>query len=496
MMNTFLFIRGHIIVKMRIFSLLTAGLCFWFAAGCGGGSGGSSPAPTPTPTTDLSGTLVVPATVNSALLTRIVAAQNTDSEVRNAFAVASVWVNDAAVSDRVISPSAVDSNWDFRMLGVPQSVTGTYKIQVLAGKLGLKCWIDAANKDSFVMNSQTTAAALLAEQTGLTAEGLIATFPVQVGRVAKQIETAFNASTTVVTSSVFAHPDVVQEVASQAAILKDISAYDSSVKVAYLGLSNDLDGNGTDDLLISQTVDRTGIRFSTPLSQQTSLQASGSTLSDYPDVQVLQDFSLGNLRTDRTFDGSAANVLLGLYFSKSAGNDKYLKLLIKRVDLKEGTFSGVLAEYGFVTATGTAIATGTKQIAVSSATISSSVIQATDLLSDSATPTANLLAFIDLTKGLGNPDGTTRMIRAVDGQPELANLSSAERYNEYGAGYYVHAQAALAAINKNRGMAVGDVFAVFFPTTRHYALIKIKSVDVAAVAFDFIVNSAPDEPKF
>ena len=184
-------------MKKHISLIVVLSCCLWFAAGCGGGSDGGSAAVTPTVTTDLTGTLTVPTTVNSGLLTRIVAAQSTDSDVRTAFANASIWVNDVQAANRVISPSAVDTTWDFRILGVPQSAAGIYKIQLLVGKLGLKSWVSAANKDAFVMNSQTTAAALLAEHTGMSADGLIATFPAMVSRVAKQIDSAFNASTTI-----------------------------------------------------------------------------------------------------------------------------------------------------------------------------------------------------------------------------------------------------------------------------------------------------------
>jgi hypothetical protein len=219
-----------------------------------------------------------------------------------------------------------------------------------------------------------------------------------------------------------------------------------------------------------------------------------ASLTGYADSTLITDFAAGNTRTDRTFDATGKNFGLGLFLSKSAAGDRYLKLFVRRIDLAEGTFKGVYAEYALVTATGTAIATGTKKLSLVGTAPAASV-EATNFLTDTIA-TAGYLVYLSTEKGIGSPDGSTRLIRAVDGKPELANLSSAETYIEGLGNYHIHAQNALKAVNKTRSLEIGDVFSAYFKNTRHYALFKVKAIDAQSVTVDYRVNSAVDEPRF
>jgi len=466
-----------------------------FIFGCGGGKEDSEPLPPP-PTTDLTGTLTIPATVNPQLITAsILSAQSTDSEIRNAFASASVWVNDAVIANRVITPSAVNSEWDFRLFGVPQSSNGIYRILVMSGRLALRSSVKAVNKHSFSIDSRTTAAALLADSSGIEANDLMASFPAMVSKVALQVESAFNAANADVKGSIFNLTSLKAEVASQADFLKKNKDFDPNALAAYLGNTNDLDGNGIPDLRITQTTDRTGIRFETAISSLTTLLENVQRIGSYSDRTLFEDFAKGNVRNDRTFDSSAKNFALGFFFKKGAEKDLYLKLLVKRIDLSEGTFAGVFAEYAFATATGTAVSTGTKTLFMKGLTGITGAIEATNFLTDSVA-TEGFLVYLDSERGLGSPDGRVKMIRAVDGQPELSKLSSAEFFSETATGYQTNTTNALKAINKNRTLEAGDVFAVYFKTFRIYALVKVKSIGGSTITLDYKVNGGVDEPRF
>lgn len=480
---------------MKHLAFIILGLAIMLSAGCGGGHTNGSSETKPVVYTSLAGTITLPDAINSELLTSIRPAQNTDSEVRKAFSSALVWVNDQPTNTSLIIPSAVTSEWDFRILNIPQSSTGIYKILVTVGKLSLKGWVTESEKDSFKINALTTAAALLADSTQIGADTLMASFPAMVSKIALHVESAFSANLTEVTTGIFGWPALKTEIASQSDFLKKNKGFDPNALVAYLGYNNDLNGDGLTDFKISQTIDRTGIRFETGISSLTSMATNIEKLGSYSDDRLFADFRTGNTRYDRTFDSSAVNIALGMLFQKGANSDKYLKLLIKQVDLHEGTFSGVIAEYSFASASGTAIATGTRTFLLKGTKEVLGAVEGSDFLTDSVA-TNGVLVYIDPEKGLGNLDTLTRMVRAVDGQPELNKLSSAETFAETSTGYQTNTANALKAINKSRGLEIGDVFSAYFKKTRHYALFKVKTMDTQTVTVDFIVNRAVDEPRF
>jgi len=474
------------------FALLISSALF---AGCGGGSSNSAgPAVTVT-TTNLSGTLTVPDTLNSDLLASINLVQNTDSIVRKAFASATVLVNDSSTTNFTITPSSLVSDWDIKINAVPQSTNGLYKIDVIAGKIGLKSWVKTAQKDAFTINSKTTAAALIANASGKDATDLIATFPTLISKVTKEIESAFQQARESYTGSSLAAASITTEVTTQSNFLKENLTFDPSAMVGYFGFTNDLDNNDMTDLQIVQNTVGDRIRFLTALSSQVSFMEGIGAIGSYTDSQLLSDFTTGNVSASWTFGAAVSNVALGLYFRKGAVADTYLKLFVKRIDLIDGSFKGVVAEYSFVNATSTAITKGSKTFTIWGQTPTTGTIQATDFLTDT-TSSANILTFIDATKGLGSSGDATRLVRAVAGQPDITKVSYAETYSEFGSNYYTNTAAALKAIYLDRSIMVGDVFSAFFPNTRHYALFKITSLSASSVTVDFIVNSTPDEPRF
>ncbi|HNV68493.1 MAG TPA: hypothetical protein PKO06_02265, partial [Candidatus Ozemobacteraceae bacterium] len=125
---------------LLIITVTLAALTF----GCGGG-GGKNPATGYTgPTTTMNGTLTVPALLNNALLTSIRGSQNTDSDIRAAFASATVLVNGSIPGTVVISPNSSNSMWPIRLEGVPEAINDRYYLDVLARRFRLRAHVRTA----------------------------------------------------------------------------------------------------------------------------------------------------------------------------------------------------------------------------------------------------------------------------------------------------------------------------------------------------------------
>ncbi|MFZ2961275.1 MAG: hypothetical protein WA705_30740 [Candidatus Ozemobacteraceae bacterium] len=488
-----LFSFGTRRIRFFLFAVLSVTFLFLpMVNGCGNSSGKDNAATGPAATTSLTGVISLPSNVNTALLTSTRFAQNTDSAVRTAFASATVIVNGSAIADRTILTSAISTDWEFRLRSVPEAANGLYRIEVSVGKLGLKSWVRAARKDAFRMDARTTGAALLADAASRDADDLLATFSALITSIAGEIENGFNTSTSF-TGSIFSLASLTAEIARQKTFLQSNPSFDPRAKVAYLGLSNDIDADGKADLFVRTSIDGTRIGFESSLSSYTSMMEDVASLSDYMDVQLVDDFSKNNTVATRTFGVGSTNIALGLFFKRAAGHDTYLKLLLKRVDIFDGSFKGAVAEYAFATASGTAVSSGTKIFARMGSQPDAGTVGASDFLHDS-TATDALLVYLDPDRGLGCFDGQTPMVRSIVGQPELKNVGVAEPY-DIGT-YFVNSAKALQKIMKNRAPRAGDVFSAYFPATRHYAIFKVKEVTDMRLTVDYIVNSAPDDWAF
>ncbi len=463
--------------------------------GCFGKGDGDAPPTAPVPTVDLAGTLTLPAAINSSLMASVNQVSNTDTTTGRAWSAPAVAVNDQAVTTFSLATSTVSAAWEFHLQQVPQAANGWYKIEVNVKKVGLKAWVREADRSAFTIDSRTTAAALLAQSSGLTADVLLATFPAAVGLVARQLEKAWMTDSDLVPGTIFDLASVTAEVASQADFLKNNTGFDPAAMVAYLGLANDLDGDGVTDLQIATNDNLTAIRFYTALSASTSLKSGLASISEYTGDQLLADFAAGNVSQESYFNATKKDFALGCFFKRSVAGDQYVKLFVKRIDLVSGDFRGVVAEYQFVTATSTAVATGTKTFLASGAAPVEGAVLASDFLTDGA-PGTGTLSLASLTTGLGSTAGSAHMVRAYDGTPDLATKYFADPYRIGDPLYAANMSAARVALGMTAAPQVGDVFAVFFPVTGHYALIKIKEITAATITVDYKVNRVPGENKF
>ena len=489
---------GWIMVRsMRGYCLMLATLVIvWMAAGCGGG-GGKSPVGAYTgPTTSIQGTLTMPIIVNSDLLANISRSQNTDSEVRNAIASATVVVNGHIPSRITITPSSVTPDWPIRLEGIPVSTIGKYDIDLKAGKVGLKAQIRSANQNAFVINSRTTAAALLAPGSGFESPDILASYPAIVSVVTLTLESVFTLNSASVTTSIFTNASLTQLVSNQADFLKTFGGINPGALVAYLGASNDLDGDGYEDLKVEPTVDGTRIRFETALSKSASLKIPATILSDYSDNLLLDDFTNGNTREDRTFDRDGNGFILGLKFKRGASQDRFLKLLVKRIDIPSGVFKGVVVEYAFVLAPGTALSHGVKTLIMDGAPAVAGAVQATNFLDDKTASSPVLLNYLGTILGLGGSDGTQLMVSARDPGIDITTVPQADVFSDYL--YKANTKKALEAKGYQRSPNIGDVFSAYFSLTRHYAIFKITQMDTSrkTLTLDYIVNASPGDNRF
>jgi hypothetical protein len=262
-----------------------------------------------------------------------------------------------------------------------------------------------------------------------------------------------------------------------------------------LQLSNDIDGDGNQDVIIQPNIENNRIRFKTVLSEKTSILSEIASLEAYSDQRLLQDFQENLTSESRYFAADAANFALGLFFKKSAAADVYLKLFVRRIDLADGVFKGAVVEYKFVETESTAVLTGTKTLLLQGADAVDGAVAATNFVAD-AEPGPYVLTFISTVAGIGCSSGDTRLVKAKEIAADLTQYRSAETYLEGGGNYYVDTSSALNEWNLNRGIEVGDVFSAYFPNTKNYALFKIKAINSTSITVDYMVNTAENEPRF
>lgn len=460
--------------------------------GCFGEDSKSSTGTTlPASYVSLKGSVTLPETVESTLLAAIV--NNTDSQVRNAFSAATVYVNGNQVASFTLN-SAAGTSWPLQVFNVPQDSTGQYKIQVIVGKIALKSNIVDAEKENFSINIETTAAALLAEALNKPQSQMLASFPAIVSGLKADLQNAMQKNATELGASLLVSNIVRERLASHTAYLKAIGDLNSNGKIVYLQPKNDLNGDGVVDLQIVQLGGGQRVRFYTTLATATSLFENAVSLDSYTDAKLLQDFVGGLTSENNTFAATDKDFALGLFLKRSAAADQYVKLLVRRIDLSaEGIFSGVVAEYSYIATTTTAITTGSKIFMLTGGSAVEGGVLASDFLTDGI-PTENNLSYISVQSGLGSYNGSQMLVAYMDGKPELAALSSAPK-NTTGM-YFADTGAALNDLSAGRTLQVGDVFAAWFPVRKNYALFKIKQIDANSVTVDYKVNSTPNEPRF
>jgi len=258
--------------------------------GCGGGGSSDNPAGPVTPTNyvNLNGTLNAPTTLESTLLGSTL--QNTDSAVRNAFASASVYVNGVAISTFIISPLPSTADWNFSLANVPESSTGKYKIEVITGRINLKAWVSDSEKSNFKINLKTTATALLSDATGFDPSVLVATYSSFISDIEKDLLSASNLNIASLTGTIVQTASVTNAINNDKSFFTNYVNFVPEAKVAYLQVENDLDGDGNIDLIATQTVDGSRIKFLTTLSSSTSMLTNVASISQYTDIRLLQDF--------------------------------------------------------------------------------------------------------------------------------------------------------------------------------------------------------------
>jgi hypothetical protein len=477
----------------KIFLLgLMLGLLISFT-GCFGGSDSNTGPAVPTEFVTLSGVLTAPVQLESSLLPNML--QNTDSQVREAYQKAQVYVNGAPNSLFSIVPLSSTPDWQFRIPNVGKAADGKYRVEVVVGRVNLKSLVSAENMNDFRINPETTATLMLADALGKPTTELLASFPSFISSVENsylemcKIEAANHAGA-IVNSATLTR--VIQQ---QKEFFTGLGDIETTGRLAYLQLSNDIDGDGNQDVIIQPNIENNRIRFKTVLSEKTSILSEIASLEAYSDQRLLQDFQENLTSESRYFAADAANFALGLFFKKSAAADVYLKLFVRRIDLADGVFKGAVVEYKFVETESTAVLTGTKTLLLQGADAVDGAVAATNFVAD-AEPGPYVLTFISTVAGIGCSSGDTRLVKAKEIAADLTQYRSAETYLEGGGNYYVDTSSALNEWNLNRGIEVGDVFSAYFPNTKNYALFKIKAINSTSITVDYMVNTAENEPRF
>ncbi|MBF0406509.1 MAG: hypothetical protein HQM10_04095 [Candidatus Riflebacteria bacterium] len=475
-------------LEIRIKILLVCIIYAFFTSGCED-KGKSSVSSTAVPPVEinLNGYIIVPGLINDKLLANISGARSTDSTVRDSFSRGTVYVNGEAVSNSEIVTSVYP--WEIRMRNVPQNEAGLYRVEFSSGKVGLKAMVRETQKDSFYMDTRSTAAFLLSDAAGIRADEIIATFPSVLTPVAKSIEDLFNTENSGF-ENIFQLPTLQDEIERQRRFLDQNRAVNTKNKVSFLSYENDLDGDGTNDFFVKPTTDGTRMRFECALSNHSSMMDQISSIDEYTDSHLLKDFEENNLIATRTFGIETSNFALGFFFKKSLKSDLYLKLFVKNIESAEGSFKGINIEYSFITATGTALASGSKTFLRLGSDLATGTIASTDFINDNSMSDQTLV-YLDRSLGLGSSDGKTAMIMALPGKPDLLDIESALDHTRYP--YFSSMTRATQEITRQRQFEMGDVFLIHFPKTDHYAKIKVTSVNEWAITVDYVVNTAKGE---
>lgn len=459
--------------------------------GCfGDDSNGSGPS-VPASYVTLKGAVVAPDQVESTLLASVL--NNTDNAARDAFKTALVYVNGLQAASCTVD-SSNGTSWPVRIYNVPEHPQGKYNLQVIAGRLILKSNIIAAERENFVISTETTAASLLAEAMKKDQQMILASYPAIVNSLKADLLSAVRKGPAELGINLVKSGLIDTAVKKYKGYLEAIGDVNSSSNITYLQKENDLDGDGVIDLQIVQLGGGQRIRFFTTLATATSLLESTVNLDVYTDDKLLQDFNGHQTSESNTFAAADKDFALGLFFKRSALADQYIKVLVRRIDLNaEGVFSGVVAEYKYISTGTTAVVKGTKTLQLLNGSPVEGAVAATDFITDGFPGDYNL-TYISSALGIGCYSGNQMLVALIDGQPDLEKLSSAPKITS--GMYFANTAAALNDLKAGRTLELGDVFSAYFPTTRHYALFKIRQVDSYGITVDYKVNSTPDEPRF
>ncbi|MBU1105025.1 MAG: hypothetical protein KKB51_00025 [Candidatus Riflebacteria bacterium] len=467
--------------------------------GCFGGDSKDSSPVAPSSYVTLNGTLTAPDEIESSLL----GSKNTDSEVRSKFKTAGIYVNGALISTFELLDMQSNADWPLKIENVPESATGKYIIDVVAGHITLKSRVRVIEMSEFRINLETTAAAMLAEATGREQNELLATYSAFVNSLKNALVAAAKKTVTVLAAgSIVKDSAVLAVLADQKKQLDTIADLSTTAKFAYLKpatgtlqLGNDLDGDGKYDLYVKPNSSGERVNFYTALSNNTSMRETVTSLDAYSDAALLADFAdPAQLSQIRTFGPGAPQTILGFYFKKSATGDQYLKMYIHRIDIVEGDCAGVLVEYSFVATATTAISKGQKTLMHKDSALIEGAVYATNFLTDSD-ESAGMLSFISTESGIGSTDGT-RMVLVMQAKPIIDEFTSVPEWLN-GGNYYPNTSKSLTSeLFSTRTLETGDVFAAYFPATKHYALFKINSIGSDRIVVDYIVNASEDERRF
>lgn len=476
--------------KFVVLILVLTGAVFF--TGCFGGDSDDKGTTLPASYITLTGTLTAPEKIESSLIGSSLS--NVDSEVRNRFKTAAVLVNGTPISTFEILDMASNADWPFTIENVPESGAGTYEVAVIVGRITLRSKVRDSEKSQFKINLETTAAAMLADVTAFEPHQLQTTYLSFVNSLKNALAaSAQKTATDLGVGSIVNDASVQTVMNTQKGFLDSIDDLTTTAKFAYLQLENDLDGDGKIDLYVKPNASGQRVSFYTPLTASTTMLEGITSLDSYADNVLLADFAdPAKLSQERTFAAGSPQTVLGLYFKKSAAGDQYLKMFIHRIDISDGDFGGVLIEYAFVDTATSAISKGQKTLMLAGANLAEGAVYATDFITDSD-ETAGKLSFISAAQGLGSTDNS-RVVIAIDGQPDINKLSAAPEWLS-GGNYYFNTAGALAGIYKNQ-LEVGDAFAAYFPATKHYALFKITSIAADRIVVDYIVNASEDERRF
>lgn len=471
--------------KLNFMSLIFMALAVALSIGCDGNSKGGPVIP-PILTT-LEGTLVAPARIESSLLPAIL--ESTDTTVRNAFEDAQVYVNGYRLASFTLDAPSGAQEWPLKLYNVPESANQKYLVEVVVNKVILKSWVRSSEKSNFSVNIESTAAAMLSEAFGKDQHDLIASYPFLVNSLKTDLTAAFLKTASQLGNNTTLATEIVNKVNGYKTLFTALNGIESNAKLAYLQQENDLDGDGVSDFFVRPNGDNTRIRFSTALSSYTSMIESVQSLEDYSNNALLQDFADNSLSDLRYFSQDAKNIALGIFFKTSASADVYIKLFIHRVDLVDGAFKGVAVEYCFVETLTTALLSGTTTLMLSGETPSEGAVVATDFINSGAA-NENRLMFVSSAAGIGCFSGNVRLVKAIDGQPDLEKLSFAEKYTP--GTYFVNTTLALQAIYQDRPLENGDVFSAYFPDIQCYALFKIKQIGSDRITVDYKINTSKE----
>ena len=394
----------------------------------------------------------------------------------------------------VVVPASTAGRLAFAIAAVPAAEV--YRIAIPWGD-GTTLRVDTTRVAGIVLDARSTAGALLAEHTGGRGDWLAASAPALLTPLAASLAARL---ATPPADPAAADAAFAASLASLATVVASHAVASDALFAWLQPGGNDLDGDGRADFRVERGSGGLSYHLQPLVDSHMAQSTSPVTTAAFVDDATLRAYQPSRDGLFNYISAGEKNVGLWSRLTYGKATDIFVRLRVLGVDVRDGVLAGIPIEYQLLAASGTAIATGSRTFKRSGLAPGPDEVAASDFLADGP-PGGERFCFFDAARDggeplptLGSSDPGPGLLCLVAGSPALEGLASAPvTAPEL---LHPHTAAALAVASPSLPLAVGQVFAFRFPSSRRHGVLRVTGLDLVnhTLSVDFRINRCPDDP--